>query len=99
MLGTIYAFGRNNHGQLGTGDTEEHHSPVKVQCFVGLSIRSLAAGFYHTIALVSSSKHQKIQQNRKITTATDTKEEKVEINEHVSSSCRPRDAKSEPSGT
>ena len=28
--GTLWAWGRNNHGQLGVGDTEDRYTPVKV---------------------------------------------------------------------
>jgi len=87
--GTIYAFGRNNHGQLGTGDTEEHHSPVRVQRFEGLSIRSLAAGFYHTIALVSR-KHEETNTSLVVKNKIqDTKEENLM---EKKTTCRPQDA-------
>ena len=33
--GMLYVFGRNNHGQLATGDLEERHSPHPVDDFVG----------------------------------------------------------------
>eukprot|EP01041_Mallomonas_annulata_P001258 gene1258-2435_t len=49
--GMLYVFGRNNHGQLGTGDTEERHLPHPVDDFVGRRIISIAAGFYHTVVL------------------------------------------------
>lgn len=50
--GMLYVFGRNNHGQLGTGDIEERHSPHPVDDFVGKQILRVAAGFYHTVVLV-----------------------------------------------
>ena len=53
--GMLYVFGRNNHGQLGTGDIDERHTPHPVDDFVGKKIVQVAAGFYHTIILVSSS--------------------------------------------
>ena len=31
--GTIYTFKRNNHGQLGTGDDIERHSPCRLASF------------------------------------------------------------------
>eukprot|EP00501_MAST-03F_sp_TOSAG23-6_P001962 GSMAST32.ASY1.ANO1.2046.1 assembled CDS len=49
--GLLYVFGRNNHGQLGTGDTNERHKPVMLQLFLGKHITSIATGFYHTIVL------------------------------------------------
>ncbi len=33
--GMLYVFGRNHHGQLGTGDTNERHSPFPVSTFRG----------------------------------------------------------------
>lgn len=33
--GILYVFGRNHHGQLGTGDTIERHSPFPVNTFLG----------------------------------------------------------------
>lgn len=33
--GMLYVFGRNHHGQLGTGDTNERHSPFPVSTFHG----------------------------------------------------------------
>ncbi|KDO31550.1 hypothetical protein SPRG_03479 [Saprolegnia parasitica CBS 223.65] len=49
--GMMYAFGRNNHGQLGTGDTSERLVPTPVDAFVGKRIAMVAAGFYHTVVL------------------------------------------------
>jgi hypothetical protein len=52
--GMLYVFGRNNHGQLASGDTEERHSPHPVDDFVGQRVLSVAAGFYHTLVLTAS---------------------------------------------
>ncbi|GMI41280.1 hypothetical protein TeGR_g2351, partial [Tetraparma gracilis] len=49
--GILYVCGRNNHGQLGTGDLLERHSPVPVDTFRGERIAAVAAGFYHTVVL------------------------------------------------
>lgn len=49
--GMLYVFGRNNHGQLGTGDIDEKHLPHPVDAFVGQRVIQVAAGFYHTIVL------------------------------------------------
>jgi hypothetical protein len=51
LNGMLYVFGRNNHGQLGTGDLYERHSPHPVDNFIGRRILSVAAGFYHTLVL------------------------------------------------
>jgi hypothetical protein len=42
-------FGRNNHGQLGTGDDIERHAPCAVPQFNNRRVLSVAAGFYHTV--------------------------------------------------
>ncbi|RQM23718.1 hypothetical protein B5M09_003914 [Aphanomyces astaci] len=49
--GMLYVFGRNNHGQLGTGDTTERLIPCAVDTFVGKRVAVVAAGFYHTVIL------------------------------------------------
>lgn len=33
--GALYVFGRNHHGQLGTGDTNERHLPSRIDTFLG----------------------------------------------------------------
>jgi hypothetical protein len=53
--GMLYVFGRNNHGQLATGDNDERHSPHPVDDFVGQRILAVSAGFYHTVVLTSDS--------------------------------------------
>ena len=53
--GMLYVFGRNNHGQLGTGDLEERLLPHPVDDFVGRKVVSVAAGFYHTLVLTECS--------------------------------------------
>ncbi|CAM9290375.1 unnamed protein product, partial [Chrysoparadoxa australica] len=57
--GMLYVCGRNNHGQLGTGETNERHSPHPIDTFLGKTANShsscllqVAAGFYHTIILL-----------------------------------------------
>ena len=49
--GMLYFFGRNNHGQLATGDTEDRHVPHPVDDFVGCRGVNVAAGFYHTVVV------------------------------------------------
>lgn len=49
--GMLYVMGRNNHGQIGTGDTADRHSPHAIDKFFGKRIVSVAAGFYHTIVV------------------------------------------------
>ena len=49
--GMLYLFGRNNHGQLGTGDADERHLPHPVDSFLGRRVVKVACGFYHTLVL------------------------------------------------
>jgi alpha-tubulin suppressor-like RCC1 family protein len=48
----VYAWGWNEHGQLGLGDTAVRLTPTKVP---GLSaVKAIAAGFSHSLALTES---------------------------------------------
>ncbi|WP_279636146.1 RCC1 domain-containing protein, partial [Corallococcus terminator] len=49
--GTVWAWGRNNFGQLGDGTTASRSTPVRVQGLTGVT--ALATGSHHTIALMS----------------------------------------------
>lgn len=60
--GLMFVFGRNNHGQLGTGDTLEKHSPFAIDTFLGKRIAVVAAGFYHTIILTGRSSDDETQE-------------------------------------
>ncbi|KAJ0408548.1 hypothetical protein ATCC90586_009266 [Pythium insidiosum] len=53
--GVLYVFGRNNHGQLGTGDTNERLYPYPIDDFVGKRVAMVAAGFYHTLVLTGGT--------------------------------------------
>ena len=46
--GTLWAWGRNNEGQLGLGDNVNRNSPIKVNDYLW---KSMAAGWRHTIAI------------------------------------------------
>src|SRR5581483_3323903 len=48
--GTIYSWGRNSHGQLGTGDTTDRFYPVHVPGVT--NAYAIAAGGYQSLALV-----------------------------------------------
>ena len=50
--GVAYAWGANNQGQLGTGDTTAQDSPVPVTGFpTGTRIIAVTAGQFHSVAL------------------------------------------------
>jgi alpha-tubulin suppressor-like RCC1 family protein len=48
----VYAWGRNDYGQLGDGTFEPRLSPVKVVGLPG-NVRQLSAGSFHSLALMS----------------------------------------------
>ncbi len=47
--GTVWAWGRNDRGQLGDGTTSDRLTPVQVSGLSG--VRALAAGSFHSVAL------------------------------------------------
>jgi len=49
--GDVYAFGNNDFGMLGTGDTTPRSTPSLVDAFVGKNVYEIAAGAYHTLAI------------------------------------------------
>ncbi|NLT50021.1 MAG: T9SS type A sorting domain-containing protein [Ignavibacteria bacterium] len=54
--GTVYTWGSNYYGQLGNGNNEDSNVPVAVDIsgvLSGKTIKAIAAGGYHTIALDS----------------------------------------------
>ncbi|CAM9849889.1 unnamed protein product [Ascophyllum nodosum] len=53
--GKIYPFGRNNHGQLGTGTNQDSSRPCFVEKLSEKYICQVAAGFYHTVCIISES--------------------------------------------
>ncbi|KAG7384717.1 putative ATP-dependent RNA helicase ddx49 [Phytophthora pseudosyringae] len=61
--GVMYVFGRNNHGQLGTGDTSERVYPFPIDDFVGKRVALVAAGFYHTVVLTGGKDDEKNDQD------------------------------------
>uniref|UniRef100_K3X668 RCC1-like domain-containing protein n=1 Tax=Globisporangium ultimum (strain ATCC 200006 / CBS 805.95 / DAOM BR144) TaxID=431595 RepID=K3X668_GLOUD len=61
--GVLFVFGRNNHGQLGTGDTNERLYPFPIEYFLGKRIAMVAAGFYHTIVLTGGKEEEKTDQD------------------------------------
>ncbi len=52
--GNLYAWGRNNYGQLGIGNTTDQYTPVVVTLPSGVtSWTAVAGGFYHSLAIGS----------------------------------------------
>ncbi|MBE3556789.1 MAG: cell wall-binding repeat-containing protein [Firmicutes bacterium] len=49
--GTVWGWGKNDHGQLGNGETTEQHTPVPVKGLSGIA--KIDAGFDHALALGS----------------------------------------------
>lgn len=49
--GTLWAWGRNDYGQLGVGTTVDHPAPVQVG--TGTDWQTIAAGGFHTVAIKS----------------------------------------------
>ena len=50
--GTVWAWGKNDYGQLGDGTTMNRSSPVQVSSLA--NITAIAAGELHSLALNSS---------------------------------------------
>ena len=49
--GDAWCWGQNSEGQLGTGNTASHNSPVKVEALAGKTVTALNTGAYHTCAV------------------------------------------------
>ena len=51
--GDLFAFGENNHGQLGLGDAALGNvlTPRRVDFLKGLPIRSISCGSHHSVAV------------------------------------------------
>ncbi|KAH9717227.1 Ultraviolet-B receptor UVR8 [Citrus sinensis] len=49
--GEVQSWGRNQNGQLGLGTTEDSLVPQKLQAFEGVSIKMVAAGAEHSVAV------------------------------------------------
>src|SRR5947209_2603564 len=48
----VFAFGTNQHGELGIGSREQCHSPTELASLRGKKIQQISAGAYHVLALV-----------------------------------------------
>ncbi len=51
----VFAFGEGAHGQLGTGDTQDRHVPVKLTTFDGINVVQISAGDEHSVAVVGET--------------------------------------------
>ena len=51
--GRVFAMGRNDHGQLGTGDTTEVRTPTEIDAanFGGVPVAAVSCGGSHTMAI------------------------------------------------
>lgn len=54
--GKLYAWGRNNDGQLGLGDWNDRNFPAEVSLPEGETVTEVSAGEYHSIALTAGGK-------------------------------------------
>jgi alpha-tubulin suppressor-like RCC1 family protein len=54
--GQVLAWGDNQFGQLGIGNTTEHHAPVKVHIPVGTTVTAIAAGCDHNLVRTSNGR-------------------------------------------
>ncbi len=52
--GSLYCWGNNDHGQLGTWDTQDRYFPSRVDYPEGVTWVQVATGFSHTCALDSN---------------------------------------------
>lgn len=51
MEGEVQSWGRNQNGQLGLGTTEDSLVPQKIEAFQGVTVKMVAAGAEHTVAI------------------------------------------------
>lgn len=51
--GTLWSWGMNNYGQLGDSTTTSRSTPVQVGIPAGRTVRQIAGGMYHSLALMA----------------------------------------------
>lgn len=58
--GTVWSFGKNDLGQLGSGDNVNKNEPVAVKCANSTdelkNIKQISSGYYHSVALSDDGK-------------------------------------------
>ncbi len=54
--GSVYAYGRNSHGQLGLGDTSTREMPTRVPLPAGVVATGVAVGAFHSLMLTSDGR-------------------------------------------
>lgn len=52
----VFAWGRNEDGQLGTGDTNDQDEPIYVDSLRGVGVRQISCGSGHTVVLTQENK-------------------------------------------
>ena len=56
LSGTVFGWGRNDHGQLGLGDLTNRTSPTLLKSLRTQDVRYVCAGKYHTAALTANGR-------------------------------------------
>jgi hypothetical protein len=51
--GVIWTWGAGNGGRLGHGDVRDRFSPAVVEALQGSIVTQVAAGYWHSVALVA----------------------------------------------
>jgi len=52
--GEVYAWGKNDFGQIGNGSYEDALTPFRLNGFNEQIVKSISCGAYHSIALAES---------------------------------------------
>ena len=61
----VYTFGRNCHGQLGNGNKTPEFVPTQLKEIEHRKVIQVAAGFYHSVLLVSQSQEDELANDLK----------------------------------
>ena len=64
LQATVWAFGDNTFGSVGTGDNKYvHFLPQKVTALASLTVVGIAAGAYHSLAVTDEGRAQPLSQD------------------------------------